>query len=264
MQAGLLPLVLAATPTAPPDVSYIGSDHVLMHMPGTGEYWLQRYSRYSLSPCSGMAGEPVFAGNVGLRRQRFVPLGGGMLLQLDTALGSFLVRQCQGDRLHLGLRAACPVLLEAPPQRTFSNASILALGADVVLLYNASGPQASNVRAVRFRRDAVLAGDSKPFERMQLSGLVWRSTFARHELAPLGRGLVLDYETEAPAQFRIWRLNPACASASRCNTASDPPLQVCASREQAHNHWLLVTTTGCWSQSAAAHNRLLLTIGCWL
>ena len=222
-----LGVLLIGASVTPPEVTYIGSDHVLLHMPSSGEYWLQRYCRSALLPCAGIAGEPVFAGNLGLRWQRFVPLGGGALLQLDTARGSFLVRQCHGgDRLHLGLRAACPVLLEAPPQRTFSNVSILALGEDVVLLHNTSGPQASNIRAVRFRRDAVLAGDAKAFERLPLSGLIWRGSFSRHELTPLGHGLVLDYETESPAQFRVWRLNPRCTSGSPCNTASDPPLQV--------------------------------------
>ena len=219
-------LILSCLATSAPDLSYIGSDHVLLYLPASGEYWLQRYCRAAPWPCSGIAGEPVFAGSVGLKWQRFVPLGDGALLQLDTMRGSFLVRQCGGqERLRLGLRAACPVVLEAPPQRTFSNVSILALGGDVVLLLNASRPTASNIRAVRFRRSAVLAGELQAFERLALSGLVLRDTFARHELTPLGRGLVLDYETEPPSQFRVWRLNPRCATGSQCNTASDPPLQ---------------------------------------
>ena len=217
---------LASSPAAP-EVTYVGSDYVLVHTPTSGEYWLQRYSRYVKHSCAGVAAEPAFVGNVGLPEQRFVGLGGGALLQIDTVRHSFLLRQCQpGDRLRLGLRVACPVVLEGPPQRTFANASLVALGNDVVLVHNSSGPQGSNVRAVRFLRDDVLAGKANAFERLPLSGLVWRDRVSRHELAPLGKGLVLDYETDAPAQFRIWRLNPRCAAArGACNTASDPPLQ---------------------------------------
>ena len=98
------------------DVVYLGQDQLLLHRPATGAYSLhQSHARLARrAPCAGLAPEPVYAGTVGVKNSRFASLGGGVLLQVDPSRGSTRrARRCGGaERLHLGLRAACPVVVE--------------------------------------------------------------------------------------------------------------------------------------------------------
>ena len=113
------------------DVVYLGQDQLLLHRPATGAYSLHQYARYARAPCAGLAPEPVYAGTVGVKNSRFASLGGGVLLQVDPSRGSYVVRRCGGaERLHLGLRAACPVVVEGAPQRGW-----------VCLLYTSPSPR---------------------------------------------------------------------------------------------------------------------------
>ena len=225
----LKPILLLAITSAAAvqEVCYLGWDHVLVHQPSTGAYSIQHYARYSRPPCVGLAGEPVFVGSVGVVGQRFVALGKGTLLQVDPATGRFVLRQCGGaDRLALGLRVACPVVLEGPPRAAWANVSLLAASDEVLLVHNTS--QRDSLRGYRIRRgtaESTLVKDYG-FDKLPLAGLVWRERFGRHALAALGKGLVLDYEPSSPAHFRVWRLNPSCAKkGTPCNSATDPPLQ---------------------------------------
>ena len=211
------------------DVVYLGQDQLLLHRPATGAYSLHQYARYARAPCAGLAPEPVYAGTVGVKNSRFASLGGGVLLQVDPSRGSYVVRRCGGaERLHLGLRAACPVVVEGAPQRGWVNMSLLPVGGgaggELLLLYNDSLPRSAGLRGYRFDRGAMDNG-GVVFEQLPLSGLVWRDGFERRALAALGGGLLLDYEPQRPSRYRVWRANPRCAVAGGCNTASDPPLQ---------------------------------------
>ena len=223
----LAPLLSLSLAISSPEVTYIGWDHVLLHHPTTGTYTIQHYARYSRPPCVGLAGEPRFIGNVGMLGQRFVALGKGTLLQLDPVKGSFALRQCStADRLALGLRIACPVVLEGQPQAAFANVSLLAATDDVLLVHNTSQLSTATLRGYRIRRGAGFTpAGAFGFEKLKLAGLVWRESFGRHALTPMGKQLVFDYESEAPSHFRIWRLNPSCAAGKPCNSATDPPLQ---------------------------------------
>ena len=225
----LMLAALACSATALQEVTYIGWDHVLLHQPSTGAYSINHYARYSRPPCVGLAGEPTFVGSVGVVGQRFIALGKGALLQVDPATGRSALRQCGGaDRLPLGLRVACPVVFEGPPQRAWANVSFLAPSDDLLLVHNTSRMQSASLRGYRIPRAAdgvTLASAARGFDKLPLAGLVWRERFGQHALAALGKGLVLDYEPASPAHFRIWRLNPKCASGTPCNSATDPPLQ---------------------------------------
>ena len=229
--AALVPPGDAATaPQA--ELTYLGAGHLLLLHAETGAYTIHHLAKFSRPPCVGLAGEPVYAGSIGVRGQRLIALGDGALLQLEPRRGSYSVRICDlsegGARLRLGLRAACPVVVEVPAaQAGWANVDVVAGSADVVLLHNTSAPRGATLRAMRFRRATAAAGLLPAFERLPLSGLVWRERMGRTELSSLGRGLVLDYEPAPPNRFRIWKLNPRCglADGPKCNSATEPPLQ---------------------------------------
>ena len=165
----LILAALASSATATHEVTYIGWDHVLLHQPSTGSYSINRYSRYSRPPCVGLAGEPTFVGTVGVVGQRFIALGKGALLQVDPATGRSALRQCGGaERLPLGLRVACPVVFEGPPQRTWANVSFLAPSDDLLLVHNTSRMQSASLRGYRIPRAAdgvTLASAARGFRK---------------------------------------------------------------------------------------------------